>query len=294
MTDNMAETGPLMSVGFDPLSLIALAAIVIIGLPHGAFDGAVALALGYGKTLRSMLGFICAYIAIAVGVVVFWIAFPTVALLLFLLISMVHFGIGDSQPGWWGQRSLQALAHGGLVVVAISLLHRDEVEPIFAHLVLGDTAVLWGVLSGAAYGLAAVVASYAALAYRYQSLRPRLAELAVLGVAYYVLPPLAGFALYFCVVHSMRHMAHIWRKLRTGLDGGRKMLRLAVMFSVATWAAGALALWLMPAAESLDGAILRVVFIGLAALTVPHMILVDGLFRRAPRIHQATVDNGMI
>ena len=44
------------------------------------------------------------------------------------------------------------------------------------------------------------------------------------------------------------------------------MLQLAFAFSLVTWAAGALALWLMPAAEALDEAILRVVFIGLAAL----------------------------
>ena len=81
----------------------------------------------------------------------------------------------------------------------------------------------------------------------------------------------------------MRHMTHIWHELRTGVEGGRKMLMLAFIFSLATWAAGAIALWLMPAAETLDGGILRVVFIGLAALTVPHMILVDGLFRSAPQ-----------
>jgi Brp/Blh family beta-carotene 15,15'-monooxygenase len=283
MTDNLAAVGALGTVGLDPVSIIALAAIAIIGLPHGAFDGAVALALGYGKTLRSMFWFILVYIAIAACVVVFWVAFPVLALLLFLLISMVHFGIGDSQPGEWGHRTIQTLAHGGLVVIAISLLHRTEVEPIFAHLLVGDTTIVWMVLSGAAYGLAVIVAGYAVLAYRCPVLRPRLGELAALGAAYYVLPPLAGFALYFCAVHSMRHMTHIWRELRTGVEGGRKMLMLAFIFSLATWAAGAIALWLMPAAETLDGGILRVVFIGLAALTVPHMILVDGLFRSAPQ-----------
>ena len=166
MTDNLAAVGALGTVGLDPVSIIALAAIAIIGLPHGAFDGAVALALGYGKTLRSMFWFILVYIAIAACVVVFWVAFPVLALLLFLLISMVHFGIGDSQPGEWGHRTIQTLAHGGLVVIAISLLHRTEVEPIFAHLLVGDTTIVWMVLSGAAYWLAAIVAGYAVLADR--------------------------------------------------------------------------------------------------------------------------------
>ena len=48
MTDNLTAVGALGTVGLDPVSIIALAAIAIIGLPHGALDGAVALALGYG------------------------------------------------------------------------------------------------------------------------------------------------------------------------------------------------------------------------------------------------------
>jgi len=99
MTSDLTALDLTGSVGFDLLSLVALAAIVIIGLPHGAFDGAVALALGYGQTLKSMLGFVFTYVAISLLVVLFWLAFPVLALLLFLAISAVHFGIGDSQSG---------------------------------------------------------------------------------------------------------------------------------------------------------------------------------------------------
>jgi hypothetical protein len=50
---------PITNMGpLDPLSIIALALIVIIGLPHGAFDGAVALSLGYTRTLQGFVGFI--------------------------------------------------------------------------------------------------------------------------------------------------------------------------------------------------------------------------------------------
>ena len=79
---------------------------------------------------------------------------------------------------------------------------------------------------------------------------------------------------------------NIWRRLRRGVGRGRdmhtSMLPLALLFTLASWAAGAGVFWLLLRGEAMGGAILRVVFIGLAALTVPqcHMTLVDGLLRQ--------------
>tara|TARA_B100000780_G_scaffold149312_1_gene104365 strand:+ start:532 stop:1380 length:849 start_codon:yes stop_codon:yes gene_type:complete len=278
--DLIAEWAPSIVVGLDPLSMIALAAIVMIGLPHGAFDGAVAIALGYGNTLKSMLGFILGYIAIAASVVAFWLIFSDIALILFLIISVFHFGIGDSQSGKWLMRTTQIIAHGGLVVVGISILHRSEVELIFIHLVGSETALLWQFLDMASFGLIAILIMYLVQAFLLPSIRIRFFELVGLGFAYYFLPPLVGFALYFCAVHSVRHLRYTWVKLRLRAYGVRTLVLLACFFTAISWIAGISIFWQMPNTETIDGAILRVIFIGLAALTVPHMLLVDGIFRR--------------
>ena len=107
-----------------------------------------------------------------------------------------------------------------------------------------------------------------------------MAELAVLAIAFGLLPPLVGFSLYFCGVHTPRHLARVWLAISEDGRSRTKVLTLALVFTLASWIAGGLSLCLVSAAETIDGAILRVVFIGLAALTVPHMILVDGMFRR--------------
>ena len=182
MFNNFLSLDTSLLLGFDPVSFIALAAIVLIGLPHGAFDGAVGLALGYGKNFKSMAAFILIYIGIAASVVVFWINFPNAALLLFLAISIWHFGIGDSQQGERLQRFVQALAHGGLVVIGISILHTSEVDLIFAQLVNGETELLWRFINVGAVAFTLIWAAYLFLAWQKPKLRSRFAELIGLAV----------------------------------------------------------------------------------------------------------------
>ena len=281
MIESIFSINPTLAISFDLVSFIALVAIVLVGLPHGAFDGAVALALGYGKTLQSMFGFIVVYILIAALVVVFWVNFSDIALLLFLAISIWHFGIGDSLPGDLFQRAIQALGHGGLVVVGISVFHTTEVDLIFAHLVSSETEWLWQFIYAGAFILVIVLVAYLVLAWRKPELRVRFFELLGLGIVYYILPPLAAFALYFCVIHSARHLGYTWGRLRALSYPPSILILLAVSFTLVTWGVGIVIFWLMPTTEIIDGAILQIIFIGLAALTVPHMLLVDGLFRRS-------------
>ena len=51
-------------VRLDHVSLVALAFVVVIGLPHGAFDGAIARHLGYARTLGGLIKFITVYLGL--------------------------------------------------------------------------------------------------------------------------------------------------------------------------------------------------------------------------------------
>ena len=266
-------------VRLDYASLVALAFVVLIGLPHGAFDGAIARHLGYSRTLGGLIKFTTAYLGLAAAVVAFWVWQPGLALALFLLISAVHFGYADATAASGIARAVQIAAHGGVAVFGISLFHLQEVTPLYAALTNGDITLAIMMTEIFPLFIMPVAVLYLFAAIRDVGLRPRLVELALLCLLFSVVPPLVGFAMYFCVIHTGRHMRHIWDRVSSH-TAPRYILSQAVWFTLASWGGGAIMLlWLDSGNISQD--LLQVVFIGLAAFTVPHMILVDGLFRRS-------------
>ena len=85
-------------------------------------------------------------------------------------------------------------------------------------------------------------------------------------------PPLVAFTVFFCGMHSARHI------LRAAEYSGHWEIRLLAvaallpMLGVLAASAGA---WYFLQDTALDARVVQIVFVGLAALTVPHMALVE-------------------
>ena len=76
------------------IDLLPVLFIMLVGLPHGAGDGLLALQKfpAHDKRLGN---FFTSYLVIAGMVLVLWYFFPVLGLLLFLIQSCIHFGLGD-------------------------------------------------------------------------------------------------------------------------------------------------------------------------------------------------------
>ena len=268
------------------INLLALLAVVVIGLPHGAFDGAIAAYLGYIERPHFLMRFLLLYILMTALIVLLWLAFPIASLIVFLLISTIHFGLGDARAeyGWFSW--VQVVAHGGTVIAGISQLHKSEVDKIFSYLIGHDATMVWVAIDMVSIVLVAAFLIYAWQAFWDLRWRYGFIELILLLFVFAIFPPLIGFAFYFCCVHSLRHLIVLWRSLRTVFLHNDFYFQ-AIFYVIASWVMGGLAFWLCTDQMSGETALLRVIFIGLAALTVPHMVLVDGFFRKhLERVHQ--------
>ncbi|MDB3879654.1 Brp/Blh family beta-carotene 15,15'-dioxygenase [Alphaproteobacteria bacterium] len=265
----------------DMTSVIALLFVVLIGLPHGAFDGAIANYLDAGRSFATATKFIASYCAVAGLVIAIWIVFPAVTLTLFLMISMIHFGRGDASAKSGPVFMIQVLLHGGLPIFGIIYFQQSSVIPLFDALTNGASNLAILVSKIMVPMMEFMAGLYGLIAFRDASLRSRFAEFILLAVAFAILPPLVSFALYFCIIHTGRHMRRIWHVLAS-TSSPKGLYRQAAGFTLTSWLVGGAAfLWLETG--NLDAALLQVVFIGLAALTVPHMILVDVFFVKRQR-----------
>ena len=271
----MELIGALIDLG--AWNLIGLAGIVLIGLPHGALDGAVAMHLGIVQRFADLARFMVVYIALAALVVVTWTVAPSISLIVFLTISMLHFGAGDVKNGKGSLGFTEALAHGGLAIVGISQFHRSEVNEIFAYLTNQDTAAVWLAVDILTVGVIIAIVTCVFQASKNPKWATTILELLLLGIVYALAPPLLGFAIYFCCVHSARHFRKIYATIKETVASGN-IKNQAILFTVISWIAAGIAFWMFADFADPGPTILRITFIGLAALTVPHMILIDGVF----------------
>ena len=259
-------------------NLIGLAGIVLIGLPHGALDGAVAMHLGLVDKFSTMARFVIIYVGLAGLVVGAWIIAPSLSLIVFLTISMLHFGAGDARHGEGVLRFAETMAHGGLAIVGISQFHRSEVDEIFYYLINQDTAMVWLAIN--VLTVAVIVAIIACVSQAAKDVKwsATTLELLILGIVYALVPPLLGFAIYFCLVHSARHFRRILSTIKATVDFSN-IKNQAILFTTASWIAAGIAFWMLADFADPGPTVMRITFIGLAALTVPHMLLIDGVMK---------------
>ena len=278
----MGLSDALLELGV--LNIVGIFGIVMIGLPHGALDGAVAMHIGLVKKLSNLIKFMLAYISLAVFVVIVWMFFPTFSLIAFLGISLLHFGYGDAKNGEGITKFAEAVAHGGLVIVGISQFHRGEVDEIFYYLIKQDTSTIWLAMNIASIGVIAAIATCLLQTSKDIKWSSTTLELLLVGVVIAITPPLLGFSIYFCLIHSARHFSRIYRMIKQNV-ANTTIKTQAILFTVACWLAAVVAFVLFADFSDPGPTILRIIFIGLAALTVPHMILIDGLLNDKNKIN---------
>ena len=248
--------------------LFPLLTILIIGMPHGASDILIARRL-YPREWLKLSAFVAGYLFLAIIVLITWLLYPIFSLSVFLLISALHFGLLDTLSNQSASlRIVRAFIYGATPIIIPITFHTSDVNEIFKLLIFGKNDLAYQLSPLFPIWLLALTAFFFK---NPEKTRREILEIIAIAIILVILPPLWGFAFYFCCVHSVRHFFNLSKTLKPIEKFDIFALLLTV---IVTLILIGVASFLLEGKE-FENDLLRITFIGLAALTVPHMLLVD-------------------
>jgi beta-carotene 15,15'-dioxygenase len=266
-------------------------AVFVIGIPHGAVDHVVAADLfGLRDRLVDHLRFYSIYLVIMLMIGLLWIFLPFAGMILFLVISIYHFGQADREDLLRQDARLAPVFawSRGLMVLAVIVFAWPEIcIPIIEAAVRARPDwfdVLYaraGTITWISIGQYLLISS-AFMAGRQVVSPVKLAGDSLLLIGLLLLThPLIGFAIYFALWHSLGHVREMMNFFR---DKGRevtilKFYKLALPFTLVSLT-GLAILFGIHRAFSFGDEMLSLLFILISVLTLPHVLLVDRMFAR--------------
>ena len=266
-------------------TILCLLLILIIGVSHGSLDHVKGKKLLDLLNIKSIYIFYAIYVLISVAIIVTWMLLPSMTLILFLTIASYHFGKEDTQFLINDETYLTQLLYffkGFLIILAPLYFHFQETIAIF-KLLLIDNEVFYSSLNFIEtnkviqIGIISSTLSSIFLFLKNFEIKKFVIFLdyfSILILNYY-LSPLVAFTIYFCFLHSIRHSISLAIELDPSsvIDGFKLFVKKALPLTILTGIFSFIALYLLSYSNNLDNAILKIIFIGLASLTFPHILL---------------------
>ena len=99
-------------------------------------------------------------------------------------------------------------------------------------------------------------------------------EILLTVIIFYFFSTITAFTLYFCFIHSLKNIIIISSQLNTNVYLGFKIFLLkSLPITILTFLILLASLYVFSNLETLEEVIQKIVFIGLASLTLPHIVL---------------------
>ena len=265
--------------------LICLLLILTIGISHGSLDHVKGKKILNTLKITNIFFFYLLYVFISVLVVILWLLLPSITLILFLIVASYHFGKEDTDFLTSNNLSLSQVFYflkGLLIVIAPLNFHFEETINIFSLLFVGGETfyIFLGYIEDLKIISIIFLSSMISSMYlffknfRFINFSIFLDFFSILILNYY-LTPLLAFTFYFCFLHSIRHSISLIFEIDKNnfKNGFLKFLKKALPLTLLTAILFIFSLLILKNYYVLDNAILKVIFIGLASLTFPHILL---------------------
>ena len=266
-------------------TLFCFLLILTIGVSHGALDHLKGKKLLTILNIKKFYIFYLIYILLALSVILVWTIVPAITLIVFLAVASFHFGKEDTQFLINKSSNLISILYffrGLLIIIAPLYFNFDETVTIFKMLLIDSEQFYSSLGFIEKYKIIEIAIGLSALSSIILFLREfNIKKFAIfldffsIIILNYYLSPLVAFTIYFCFLHSIRHTISLAVEMdNSNLKNGLMLfVKKAFPLTVLTAIFSVLGLYFLNNVYELNSAILKIIFIGLASLTFPHILL---------------------
>lgn len=270
-------------------AVLVLGLMLLIGLPHGATDHGLFLALTRRKPMAKQVNFYLLYALVIAAYGLLWYLLPVIAFIIFMLLSVYHFGQSNWVDVSYRSNSFARMHYvlwGCGILLTPILLHGEEATFIVAEMT--DRLLALPAYSSRliAIGLLAFLNLFFLLLCWYKNLidgyrlGKEIVGYSLLIIMFFTNSLLLGFTVYFVFWHSLASAKDQWLFFRPRLSSEVwRQLRLGILTTVTGALVFCLFLWFGPGPETaLRPGVIGGVFLFISLLTLPHMLLVETLY----------------
>ena len=244
------------------------------GLAHGSIDILTAKRKNIISSDKNNLIFLISYVIIPVFFFLIWLNFPNFTFTVFLVLSLLHFGISDKL--YFDKLiSLIEISLRALIVFTLPIVfHNYETTQIVRFLYVSDEYLL--TLTKFFEYLVYFIIPLMALFIYYSFIKQNLGgilEIFIILFCFYFFKPLVSFLLYFCFLHSTRHLLNEKKLLNLSFKKiFFKTIPMTSIVVVGTFILLFLSYFFFKSSSLLFSSY---IIIALFCLTIPHIILIN-------------------
>ena len=247
---------------------LLLLTVAIIGIPHGFFDYSIAKRL-FSNNSNWVYFFTFGYILLSLFYLILWLKSPLLSMIVFLLISILHFGMEEQPHIRFNEMNyFKTFLLSSVPIVIPILFHTQEVFSIFEQIIgVNFSHINFSIYFYFFYFLSLLVALY------FNGTKKSILYL-ILIPNLILLPPLVSFILYFCFYHSIKHyILSIYEDnlIPESYTIG-EYLNIIITSSL-VFTAIIIGIFYNYTNYTFDIIIVKYIFILLACLTLPHLLL---------------------
>ena len=254
------------------LTIICFFLVATVGVSHGSLDHIKGAKLLKIFKIKNKLSFFLIYIFISLVVICTWLLLPFFTLIIFLIVASFHFGKEDSVFGKIQKFKLTDLflfLKGSLIISAPLYFHAYETIKIFEILDVKFFQYNINLI------ITLIFLSLVSNFFINKNIFLSLLDSSTIIILNINFEPLLAFTIYFCFLHSIRHSLSLIKQMnkKSFKKGLIIFLKKALPLTVITALSFFIAVFLLNEYYLLSSAIIKVIFIGLASLTFPHILL---------------------